>query len=753
MPTFTLYPSRKEIRLDGALSVMDVGTLAVEIAAGEAAVFAAGETYLLTIKRRGNLDGSPYVRSVLAVTGERTATAAVDLRLALLLADLGGHDALACQVSVDASSGGPLGFSASSGAIRIGNTARRDGDVQPEPDIPAASVAEVQALLGQYDLVPLATAEELAAGTVTDRRGVSPALLAGAIGGRVPAPATADEITTGTEESVRLMSPSQIRLAVETFASSGSGGLAVTEVSSATLQPAYGRQYIASNDLELAAPATPEGTLLWESRIYLREGATLSYPAGWRVSGFASGTGANLVVVSYLDGNWCLEWRAAFELASGTRLYVSATGDDGNDGYSWAAALRSPATALALAAAGAASEIWISEGTYNAGTLHGFEIPGGVTVYGGFQGLEQTLAERSHAAPEDGIGASTYTHETKLTNSRLVLATALQAVTGQQTYGTAIPTVSGCTIADSFVGALANTINTFQCVDCRIVGNQHVGSATYNGGGSISTRLQYCTVAGNTCGGGGAGVYQGTISNCLISANTANPVAASGGGALSATLYSCRLTGNSAYDGGGASTCTMYSCRSDGNTASHYGGGWYGGTAYNCESIRNAGTGEIYGGTNYWSMVFGSGTGVGIYTGTAGSCVVANCQYAGYNGTTNNCTALHLDTAQTYVFNAGFNRNHLAFGCGAMTWGGTQSNNMHGILADFAAPLDLPDGLVGAANEEALLAAIRAHGYDLAAGATAIGQGNNAYATEAYDYRGRTRIVGTVDCGAYEYQG
>lgn len=790
MPTLTLYPSLGTMALSGVLHVGQTETLAVVIAASESATFQSGHAYSLTIKHRGRTDETdPYFSGVLTVTADKAATVALNLNTTALFAALGARDGIPVQASVDDATGGPVAFAAKADALTLRGTAKRDGDVAAATVGHPITAEEVAVIAGGLD-ARITDLEDTPTGSLNiaalsaDSTALVDADLAAiqhpadtapkkynlaqlwtwakakadlvydAIGGSVPGPATAGEMTAGTETEVRLMSPAQIKLAVETFASSGSGGLAVVEVSASTLQPAYGRQYIASNDLELAAPATPEGTLLWESRIYLREGATLSYPAGWRVSGSASGTGANLAILSYLDGNWCLEWRAGFEMATGTRLYVSTAGNDSNDGYSWDQALRTPAAALTLAAAGAASEIWIATGTYNAGTLHGFEIPAGVMVYGGFQGLEQTLAERSHAAPEDGIGANTYTHETKLTNSRLVLASALQAVTGQQTYGTAIPTVSGCTLADSFVGAYTDSTNSFQCVDCRITGNQHVGSTAYNGGGTIGVQLQYCTVSGNTCDGGGAGIYQGTAYNCLIAGNTANPAANSGGGASSATLYSCRLTGNSAYDGGGAVNCTMYSCRCDGNTATRYGSGWYTGTAYNCESIRN-GTGhdEVCNSTCYWCLIFGTGSIMGGYQSALRSCIVANCLYGQNNGTSLNCTALHLDNSQTYVFNSGTSRNNLAFGCSPMAWSGTQSNNLHAVLADFAAPLDLPDGLVGAANEEALLAAIRAHGYDLAAGATAIGQGGNSYVSEAYDYRGRTRIAGTVDCGAYEYQG
>lgn len=68
----------------------------------------------------------------------------------------------------------------------------------------------------------------------------------------------------------------------------------------------------------------------------------------------------------------------------------------------------------------------------------------------------------------------------------------------------------------------------------------------------------------------GGGVYGGTVSNCVLSANTAMY----GGGAASCRLVDCLITDNSATDGGGAWNCEVTRCAVIGNQASVGGGLW-----------------------------------------------------------------------------------------------------------------------------------------------------------------------------------
>lgn len=81
----------------------------------------------------------------------------------------------------------------------------------------------------------------------------------------------------------------------------------------------------------------------------------------------------------------------------GETWYVTATGDDADDGSSWATAFASPATALALAARG--DRVWIGRGTFTptddpTDRLASFVLREDVAVYGGFCGGETATAER-----------------------------------------------------------------------------------------------------------------------------------------------------------------------------------------------------------------------------------------------------------------------------------------------------------------------------------------------------------------------
>lgn len=86
--------------------------------------------------------------------------------------------------------------------------------------------------------------------------------------------------------------------------------------------------------------------------------------------------------------------------AGPARLYVDADATGANDGSSWTDAF----TGLqdALAAAGPGTELWIAEGVYRPGAPGAsrtvtFDLPPGVSLYGGFNGSETSLGQRDPA--------------------------------------------------------------------------------------------------------------------------------------------------------------------------------------------------------------------------------------------------------------------------------------------------------------------------------------------------------------------
>ena len=74
--------------------------------------------------------------------------------------------------------------------------------------------------------------------------------------------------------------------------------------------------------------------------------------------------------------------------ATAERFYVDASVTSSGDGSSWSQAFDRVQPALAAATAG--DEIWVAEGLY----FGGFDVPAGVSVYGGFQSGDGSLRER-----------------------------------------------------------------------------------------------------------------------------------------------------------------------------------------------------------------------------------------------------------------------------------------------------------------------------------------------------------------------
>jgi PKD repeat protein len=199
------------------------------------------------------------------------------------------------------------------------------------------------------------------------------------------------------------------------------------------------------------------------------------------------------------------------------------------------------------------------------------------------------------------------------------------------------------------------------------------------------------------------------ITNCVLIANSAYN---DGGGAYGGTLNNCTLTRNWTWMfGGGACGSTLNCCTVTGNSADS-GGGARAGILNNCVVTGNAASGfdGFGGGAEYctlnnctvvgnWAAWEGGGA-----SGVMGSCILKNSiiyqNTAAYAG--NNCAACGL-----------------SFCC-----------------TDTCDPLFADSSL------------------RLQSNSPCINTGNNAYVTTSTDLDGRPRIVGgTVDIGAYEFQG
>lgn len=88
---------------------------------------------------------------------------------------------------------------------------------------------------------------------------------------------------------------------------------------------------------------------------------------------------------------------SAASSAQKTWFVNAASGAPAPDGLSWAGAF--PDLHQALAAAQTGDEIWVAQGTYRPGAdrFAVFQLPGGVSLYGGFQGAETQRGQRDPA--------------------------------------------------------------------------------------------------------------------------------------------------------------------------------------------------------------------------------------------------------------------------------------------------------------------------------------------------------------------
>jgi hypothetical protein len=192
-------------------------------------------------------------------------------------------------------------------------------------------------------------------------------------------------------------------------------------------------------------------------------------------------------------------------------------------------------------------------------------------------------------------------------------------------------------------------------------------------------------------GGGAFCETSGLVTNCVLATNSVTGEESSGGGASGGALYNCTLIGNSAYRAGGAS----------------------GSTLYNCALTRNSATADWGGG------------------GGAESCMLYNCTVTGNSGG-GVVGCLRVYNCIVY-FNDGYN-----------AYGGLE----------YCCTIPLPEGPGNIdANPRFMNAA--ADDFRLRPDSPCINAGNNSYAPPGpTDLHGNPRIVrGTVDIGAYEFQG
>jgi hypothetical protein len=266
----------------------------------------------------------------------------------------------------------------------------------------------------------------------------------------------------------------------------------------------------------------------------------------------------------------------------------------------------------------------------------------------------------------------------------------------------------------------------------------------------------------------GGGVYcelaSAVVSNCVL---TGNAAASRGGGACFGTLNNCTLTNNNAASGGGACFATLSNCALIGNIGNSYGGGGYYSALSQCllrTNYASYGGGAYYGTLDACTLTNNSAaSGGGAWFGAFNNCAFisnsasAYSPYGGgtYNSTLNNCTVAGNSAKGTFPYAGGV---YLGSANNSILYFNSASNGANYYfsgenLVNYSCTT--PDlGGAGNITNAPLFVNYAAGNLRLQSTSPCINSGNNARVVGFMDLDGNSRIIsGTVDMGAYEFQG
>jgi len=302
-------------------------------------------------------------------------------------------------------------------------------------------------------------------------------------------------------------------------------------------------------------------------------------------------------------------------LASGAILMVDGTaGDDANDGHSWLTAKLTLGAALEATTEG--DEIWVTRGTYVPGTSRtsSFELPVGVSVYGGFEGGEEYREDRDSNANVTILSGDLEANDDGLDNNdenayHVVVAASRSLLDGLTiTGGNANQAAE-----ESGAGILGVGVVEFTVRHCVLSFNRAVAGANVGLGGAIFLQdshatLEACRIEENSSiRGGGIYCWGGVLMarQCEFVANTTS---GRPGGAMyaalgaSVDLDACRFLENRSGYGG-----AIYH-HSEGSLL----------RARNCVFAVNTCGGDSWGGTS---------TGGGLWVEKKARAILENCTF------------------------------------------------------------------------------------------------------------------------------
>ncbi|MCA9243258.1 MAG: right-handed parallel beta-helix repeat-containing protein [Phycisphaerales bacterium] len=423
-------------------------------------------------------------------------------------------------------------------------------------------------------------------------------------------------------------------------------------------------------------------------------------------------------------------------------IYVDAgqTGDSADmDGTSWARALPSLQTALALAEVG--DEVWVATGVYRpggAGRASTFALRNGVSLYGGFAGDETQRDQRDPATnvtvlngdlnndDAGGFYADNAYHVVAATNLSNATLDGFEIRSGR---------ANGSGSARDGGGLFVLNANV-QVRDCAFRRNACLsdGAGVWIADGATGSTFAECVFEENSAGSAGGGMLVEVGAPSLTGLTFADNTASDGGAiALSdgATVSDCAFSRNVATDTGGgvwiggAAAPVITNCVFADNRASRYGGGAYS-THTSAPRFRDclfqANTSDLQGGgavaTNDSTPVFHRcvfelnaaarhGGGLGLFRDSNGR--VVNSVFRENAATTNGGGLYTYDSARLTVVNSAVYRNAAARGGGVSASGfstllainlsaceNTADQGSDGLLASDGGQLDVRNSIVWA---------------------------------------------------------
>jgi parallel beta-helix repeat protein len=286
--------------------------------------------------------------------------------------------------------------------------------------------------------------------------------------------------------------------------------------------------------------------------------------------------------------------------------------------------------------------------------------------------------------------------------------------------GAASAKVINCTImTNSAISQLGGGVYQAVVSNCLIISN----SSYFGAGAAELSTLYNCTVAGNSSSAGVGGAGDCTSYNCSFTGNRGSP----GGGTRAGTNFNCAFNGNHGFYGGGSYLSTNYNCLLQGNTVDASGGGAYGGVLYNCVLDGNSAT---------------NGAGGGIYQANAVNCtIISNFASGGGGGVLGGA----LYNSIVYYNNS------------------PTGSNYSGTIFMDCCTLPLPNTFSGCFTNAPVFVNPAGGDFHEQTNSPTINGGLNNYVNGSpypplplltTDFDGNPRIIGgTVDVGAYEYQG